>query len=147
MAEATMGVRLTGDDMTEVSRGKLWTGRVIAGLVALFLLFDAAMKFVKPKSVADAFVRSGWPIEVSSTLGALLLISTILYLIPKTSILGAILLTGYLGGAVAANLRLEEPLFSHTLFPVYFGVLVWGSLWLRDSKLQALVPLRQNSQA
>ncbi len=117
---------------------------MIAGLVALFLLFDAAMKFVQPKAVVDAFVQTGWPIAVSSTLGALLLISTILYLIPRTAILGAILLTGYLGGAVAANVRLQEPLLSHTLFPVYFGVLVWGSLWLRDVRLQELVPLRQN---
>jgi hypothetical protein len=129
---------------TEVSTGKLWTGRGIAGLLALFFLFDAAMKFVQPKPVVKAFVQSGWPIGVSSTLGALLLASTILYLIPRTSILGAILLTGYLGGAVAANLRLENPWFSHTLFPVYFGVLVWGSLWLRDPELQQLVPPRQN---
>jgi hypothetical protein len=142
MEEATMGTRWTGDDMTEVSRGKLWTGRVIAGLAGLFLLFDAAMKFVQPKPVAEAFVQTGWPIGLSTTLGALLLVSTILYLIPRTAILGAILLTGYLGGAVATNLRLQEPLFSHTLFPVYFGVLVWGSLWLRDIKLQELVPLR-----
>jgi hypothetical protein len=143
MAEATIGTNWTeSHDMTEVSRGRLWTGRVIAGLVALFLLFDAAMKFVQPKPVVQAFVETGWPIAVSSTLGALLLIGTILFLIPRTAILGAIVLTGYLGGAVAANVRLLEPLFSHTLFPVYFGVLVWGSLWLRDPKLQELLPLR-----
>lgn len=144
MAEATMGGRWMENEMAVVSPGKLWTGRVIAGLVSLFLLFDAAMKFVQPKPVVEAFVQTGWPIAVSSTLGAILLVSTILYLIPRTAILGAILLTGYLGGAVAANVRLENPLFSHTLFPVYFGLLVWGSLWLRDPKLQELVPLRQN---
>lgn len=144
MAEATMGARWTGENMAEVSQGRLWTGRVIAGLVALFLLFDAAMKFVQPKAVAQAFVQSGWPISVSSTLGALLVMGTILYLIPRTAVLGAIVLTGYLGGAVAANLRLLEPVFSHTLFPVYFGVLVWGSLWLRDPKLQELLPLRSS---
>jgi hypothetical protein len=113
-------------------------------LLALFFLLDAAMKFVQPKPVAKAFVQSGWPIQLSTPLGALLLVSTILYLIPRTAILGAILLTGYLGGAVAANLRLLEPLFSLTLFPVYFGVLVWGSLWLRDPGLQEILPLRQN---
>lgn len=129
--------------LSVVSPGRLWTGRVIAGLVSLFLLFDATMKFVQPKPVVDAFVQTGWPIAVSSTLGALLLVSTVFYLIPRTAILGAILLTGYLGGAVAANVRLQNPLFSHTLFPVYFGVLVWGSLWLRDPQLQELVPLRQ----
>ncbi|MFZ0631011.1 MAG: DoxX family protein [Acidobacteriaceae bacterium] len=145
MAEATMGARWTENSAAEVSTGRLWTGRVIAGLAALFFLLDAVMKFVRPKPVADAFVRTGWPIELSVTLGVLLLVSTILYLIPRTAILGAILLTGYLGGAVATNLRLQEPLFSHTLFPVYFGVLVWGALWLREPRLGELVPLRQNS--
>ena len=144
MTEATMGARWMGKDTTEISTGKLWTGRVIAWLVSLFLLFDAAMKFVQPKPVVDSFVQTGWPIAVSSALGAVLLISTILYLIPRTAILGAILLTGYLGGAVAANVRLLNPLFSHTLFPVYFGVLVWGSLWLRDPQLKEIVPLRQS---
>lgn len=144
MTEATMDAHSMEQDLSAVSSGRLWTGRVIAALVSLFLLFDAAMKFVQPKSVVEAFVQTGWPIAVSSTLGALLLISTVLYLIPRTAILGAILLTGYLGGAVAANVRLQNPLFSHTLFPVYFGFLVWGSLWLRDRKLQELVPLRRN---
>ncbi|MGA8528673.1 MAG: DoxX family protein [Acidobacteriaceae bacterium] len=145
MAEATMRARWMGNDMAELSTGRVWTGRVIAGLAAVFFQLDAAMKFAQPKPVADAFVRTGWPIELSATLGALLLASTILYLIPQTAILGAILLTGYLGGAVAANLRLQEPLFSHTLFPVYFGVLLWGSLWLREPRLCKLVPLRQRS--
>lgn len=145
MAEATMGARWSGNDMASVSAGRLWTGRVIAALIALFCLFDATMKFVQPKPVADAFVRTGWPLHLSVTLGVLLAASTVLYLIPRTSILGAILLTGYLGGAVATNLRLENPLFSYTLFPVYFGVLVWSSLWLRDPKLQELVPLRHNN--
>jgi DoxX-like family len=144
MAEATMGARMVANDLARVSTGRLWTGRAIAGLIALFCLFDAAMKFVQPKPVADAFVRTGWPLHLSVTLGVLLMTSTVLYLIPRTAILGAILLTGYLGGAVATNLRLENPLFSYTLFPVYFGVLVWVSLWLRDPKLQELVPLRSN---
>lgn len=82
--------------------------------------------------------------HLSPVLGAILLFSTILFVVPRSAILGAILLTAYLGGAVAANLRLEEPLFSHTLFPVYFGVLMWGSLWLRDSRITALIPLRSN---
>jgi len=125
------------------SRGRLWAGRIIGGLIAAFMLLDAAMKLVKPKPVADAFVRTGWPLELSITLGMILLTSTVLYLIPRTAILGAILLTGYLGGAVATNLRLENPLFTNTLFPVYFGVLVWLALWLRDEGLQALIPLRR----
>ena len=125
-----------------VSRGRIWTGRIIAGLIVAFMLLDAAMKFLKPAAVTAAFVRTGWPIDLAVTLGALLLGSTILYVIPRTAILGAILLTGYLGGAVAANLRLHNPLFSNTLFPVYFGVLVWASLWLRDPRLRTLIPLR-----
>lgn len=126
-----------------VSKGRLWAGRIIAGLIAAFMLLDGVMKLMKPKPVADAFVRTGWPLELSVTLGIILLTSTVLYLIPRTAILGAILLTGYLGGAVATNLRLENPLFTNTLFPVYFGVLVWLALWLRDEQLRAVVPLRK----
>ncbi|MGA7524708.1 MAG: DoxX family protein [Acidobacteriaceae bacterium] len=145
MAEATMEAHRMGKGIAEVSTGRVWTGRVIAGLLSLFFLFDAAMKFIQPKPVTESFVQTGWPIGLSVTLGVLLLVSTILYLIPRTSILGAILLTGYLGGAVATNMRLQEPLFSHTLFPVYFGVLVWGALWLREPRLCELVPLRSKA--
>jgi hypothetical protein len=108
------------------------------------MLLDAAIKFAKPAPVAEAFVRTGWPLALSVPLGAILLTSTVLYLIPRTAVLGAILLTGYLGGAVATNLRLEEPLFTHTLFPVYFGLAIWGSLWLRDQRIRELVPLRNS---
>lgn len=122
-------------------RGRIMTGWIISGLVAAFTLFDAIMKFAKPKPVIDAFARTGWPVELSSTVGAILLVCTILYMIPKTSVLGAILLTGYLGGAVATNLRLQNPLFSYTLFPVYFGVMAWIGLWLRERKLGVAFPL------
>ncbi len=142
--ESTMSVEGFGTGMTQtVSAGRLWTGRVIAGVIAAFLLMDVAMKFMKPPQVAAAFVRSGWPIDLSVPLGVILLISLAVYLIPRTSILGAILLTGYLGGAVASNLRLHEPLFSYTLFPVYFGVLTWLALWLRDPRLNDFLPLRK----
>jgi hypothetical protein len=126
-----------------VSTLRRWTGRVLTGLITAFMLLDAVMKFFAPKPVADAFVRTGWPIDLSVTLGVILLTSTILYFIPRTAILGAILLTGYLGGAVATNLRLHNPWFSNTLFPVYFGILLWGSLWLRDPRIQELIPLRR----
>ena len=126
---------------TRVSKGQIRTGWVISGLVAAFMLFDAFAKFAKPAPVAEAFTRTGWPIELSAPLGVILLICTILYLVPRTAVLGAILFTGYLGGAVATNLRLENPLFSHTLFPVYFGVLVWAGLWLRERAIRNLFPL------
>ena len=120
--------------------GRIRIGWVISGLVTAFMLFDAVGKFVKPAAVVEAFARTGWPIELSATIGAILLFCTILYVVPQTSVLGAILLTGYLGGAVATNLRLENPLFSHTLFPVYFGVLVWVGLWLREPALEPVFP-------
>jgi ABC-type transport system involved in cytochrome c biogenesis permease component len=141
--ESTMGIGVMSSQAASVSSGRVWTGRVIGGLIAAFMLLDAAMKFVKPPQVAEAFVRTGWPLELSVPLGAILLTSLVLYLIPRTAVLGAILLTGYFGGAVATNLRLENPLFSHTLFPVYFGLLTWFALWLREPRLCELVPLRK----
>ena len=123
-----------------VSKGRIWTGWIITGLIAAFTLFDAVGKFAKPAPVIEGFARTGWPIDLAVPLGAILLTCTVLYLIPRTSVLGAILLTGYLGGAVATNLRLHNPLFSNTLFPVYFGVLVWIALWLREAPLRAVFP-------
>jgi hypothetical protein len=130
---------------TAASSGRLWTGRIIAGLVVLFLLFDAVLKFVRPAAVMQAFARSGWPPELSVPIGAILLTCTLLYIVPRTAILGGLLLTGYLGGAVAANVRLENPLFSQTLFPVYFGVLIWVSLLLRYPRLAEILPLVRRS--
>lgn len=89
----------------------------------------------------QAFARTGWPTELSACLGVILLTCTVLYVIPRTTVLGAILLTGYLGGAVATNLRLENPLFSNTLFPVYFGVLIWTSILLRNPRVREIFPL------
>ena len=104
------------------------------------MLFDAGAEFAKPAQVTDAFARTGWPMRLSSTLGAILLTCTVVYLVPQTSVLGAILLTGYLGGAVATNLQLENPLLTHTLFPVYFGVMSWIGLWVRDPRLGSVFP-------
>jgi hypothetical protein len=125
-----------------VSKGALWSGRVLSGLVALFLLFDGAMKLVKPVFVVEATTRLGYSESVIVPLGLVLLACAILYVIPQTAVLGAILLTGYLGGAVASHLRHEDTLFE-ILFPVIFGVLLWGGLYLRDVHLRALVPLRR----
>ena len=120
-----------------VSKGTLWAGRIISGLPALFLLLDGVMKLFKPAFVVEATVKLGYPENVIIPIGAVLVVCTILYLIPKTSVLGAILLTGYLGGAVATHVRTGESLFS-IVFPVIFGVLVWLGLYLRDARLRAL---------
>jgi ABC-type transport system involved in cytochrome c biogenesis permease component len=125
-----------------VSKMRLRAGSILTGLVVLFLTFDAVMKFVKPAPVIQAFAQTGWPDRLAVPLGIVLLTCTALYAIPRTSILGAILLTGYLGGAVATHLRAGDPLFSHVLFPVYMGVLLWVGLYLREDRLRALVPLR-----
>ena len=124
-----------------VSKGNLWAGRIISGLPALFLLVDGAMKLVKPAPVVEATVRLGYPESTIVPIGVVLVICTILYLIPKTSVLGAILLTAYLGGAVATHVRAGEPLFS-IVFAIVFGVLLWLGLYLRNPTLRLLVPLR-----
>lgn len=127
-----------------VSKGSLWTGRIMSILSILFFLMDAVMKLLKPAFVVDATVKLGYQEGVIQGLGIALLIGTILYAIPGTSVLGAILLTGYLGGAVASNVRVGNPLFSNVLFPVYFALVLWGGLYLRDKRLRALIPLRRS---
>ena len=139
--QSKTGVHVTPAQTVHSSKGRVWTGWIISGLLALFLLFDSFSKFAKPAAVIEAFARTGWPIDLAAPIGAILLACTVLYLIPRTSVLGAILLTGYLGGAVATNLRLHNPLFTHTLFPVYFGVLIWVALSLRESRLGTVFPL------
>ena len=123
------------------SKKMLWTGRVISALPVLFLLMDGVMKLFKPRVVVEATIQLGYPESVIVGLGIVLITCTVFYIIPTTSILGAILLTGYLGGAVATHVRVGEGLFP-VLFPVIVGVLIWGGLWLRDERLRALVPLR-----
>jgi hypothetical protein len=123
------------------SKKLLWAGRVLGGLPALFLLFDGLMKLVKPEPVVKATVELGYPESVILGLGIVLLACTVLYLIPRTAVLGAILLTGYLGGAVATHVRVEEGLFP-IAFPVVFGAFLWGGLYLRDERLRSLIPWR-----
>lgn len=115
------------------------TGWILSGLAILFLLFDAVGKLMKPAMVVEGTVTLGYPESVITGLGTVLLLSTILYAIPRVSFLGALLLTGYLGGAVATHVRVEDPLFSHTLFPVYVAIFVWGGLYLRNKKLREIV--------
>ena len=124
------------------SKAAFWAGWVIGGLPALFLLFDAGMKLAKPAFVVEATVELGFPVEAIVPLGAVLLAATLLYLFPRTSALGAILLTGYLGGAVATHVFARHGAFEVT-FPVVFGVLLWLGLYLREPRLRALTPVRR----
>lgn len=124
------------------SKRALWAGRIIGGLPVLFLLADGVGKLVKPAPVVEGTLQLGYQASVLVPLGIVLLACTILYAIPRTAVLGAILLTGYLGGAVATHVRVDNPLLTHTLFPIYFGVMLWGSLYLRDPRVRALLPLR-----
>jgi hypothetical protein len=125
-----------------VSKTMLWAGRILSGLSILFLLMDGIMKLFKPALVVEATVNLGYPENVIVPIGIVLTVSTLLYAIPRTAILGAILLTAYLGGAVATHVRVSEGLFPVT-FPIIIGVLIWGGLWLRDDHVRALIPLRQ----
>ena len=120
----------------------IWAGRILSALSVLFLLFDAAAHLLMPAPVVDAFKRLAYPLSLGPVLGFVVLICVALYAIPRTSILGAILLTGYFGGAVDTHLRVRDPLFD-TLFPVIFGVLVWAGLFLRNARLRVLIPLIQ----
>lgn len=124
-----------------VSNKMLWAGRIMSAVPALFLLVDGVMKLMKPAVVVQATVQLGYPESVILGLGIVLLACTILYLIPLTSVLGAILLTGYLGGAVATHVRVGDGLFP-TFFPIILSTLLWGGLVLRDGGLRALLPLR-----
>jgi DoxX-like family len=127
-------------DTPTVSKKMLWTGRILSALPALLLLFGGVMDLLRPPSVVEGTVKMGYPESVILGIGIAVILSTILYLIPRTSILGAILLTGYLGGAVATHVRILD--LRSIPFPVLFAVLLWGGLYLRDSRLRALIPLR-----
>jgi len=129
------------------SKGMLWTGRILTWLCGLFLLMDGVMKLVQPAAVIEATTKLGYAASLILPLGVVLLVCTVLYLVPRTAVLGAILLTGYLGGAVNTHVRVGNPLFSHVLFPVYLGVMLWGGLHLRDGRLRALLPLREPGPA
>jgi hypothetical protein len=125
------------------SSGRLWAGRILTALPVLFLLFDVVIHFLKPALVVTGFEQLGWSASLSVPLAIVELVCLVLYLIPRTSVLGAVLLTGYLGGAVATNLRVGAPLFTNILFPVYVGLFLWGGLYLRDAGLSAVFPVRR----
>ena len=129
------------DQPAPVSKKALWAGIIIGALPTLMLLFSGVMKLAKSEDVMKEFLRQGYPENVILGIGILELACTVIYIIPRVSVLGAILLTGYLGGAVATHVRIGDPLFK-VLGPVIFGALLWGGLYLRDQRLRALLPFR-----
>jgi hypothetical protein len=120
-----------------------WAGFVLSGLVIAFLAMDFTMKLMQLDIVKSTGLELGWAEETALPLGVTLLVCTVLYAVPQTAVLGAVLLTAYLGGAVATHVRIGSPPFSHVLFGVYLGLFVWGGLWLREPRLRALLPLRR----
>ena len=125
------------------ARWAIWTGRILSALAVLFLLFDVTIKLlVHPMAVAGT-VDLGYPADSVFLVGVLGAVCLLLYVIPQTTILGAVLWTGYLGGAIATHVRVGNPLFSHVLFPVYVALFIWGGVWLRDQQLRALFPVRR----
>jgi hypothetical protein len=124
------------------SSGKrLWAGRVMTILAVLFLLFDSIGKIIKVRPVVEGTIRLGYSEDVLPAIGIVLLVCTIIFVVPRTSVLGAIPLTGYLGGAVATHVRIASPLFSHVLFPIYVSCFIWGGLYLRENRLHTLIPI------
>lgn len=141
MAETSLrqGLNPMGADR----RWMVWAGWGISALMILFMLFDSIAKLALERHVIAATTQIGYPAHAIRPLGAIALICTLLYAVPRTSILGAILLTAYLGGAIASKMRIDDPLFSSTLFGVYFGLLIWGGLYLRDERLRTMIPVRR----
>jgi hypothetical protein len=135
---------VTSEDIMQANKA-IWIGRTLSGLVILFLVADSAMKLVPLPIVPETMGQLGYPtsVELARGLGIITLLCTALYAFPRTAVLGAILLTGYMGGAMATHLRVGSPPFSHTLFGLYLGLMIWGGLYLRDERLRALIPLRR----
>ncbi|HYE57034.1 MAG TPA: DoxX family protein [Rhodothermales bacterium] len=121
------------------SPGARWTGRVLTGLAVLFLVFDTTIKLVAAPEAVAGTTQLGWQAHHLPILGLIEVVCLVLYLLPRTAVLGAVLWTGYLGGALATHLRLDNPLFTHVLFPIYVATLLWGGLVLRDARLRALL--------
>ena len=127
---------------SSVGKKRLVAGYVLTVLVALFLTFDTVIKVLKLAPAVQGTTQLGYPASAVLRIGLIELVCLALYLVPRTSVLGALLLTGYLGGAIATHVRLGSPLLSHTLFPIYVALLLWGGLYLRETRLRELVPLR-----
>jgi hypothetical protein len=129
--------------LAPVPKKQLWTGRILSGLAVAFLIFDVVIHIMSPPVVVQGFTDLGYSPSLARPLGIIELACLILYLIPRTSVLGAVLLTGYLGGAVATNLRVAAPLLSNTLFPIYVALFLWGGLVLRNDRLRTVFPLQE----
>jgi len=138
---AAIGSAARNPDQRKATVGT-WIGRVMSGLVIAFMLMASVFpKLFLPELAAESMQQLGWNAKHLLIIAVLELVGTLLYAIPRTAALGAVLLTGLLGGAVATHLRIENPLFSHTMFPLYVGLLMWGGLWLRNARVRALLPL------
>lgn len=131
-----------GTETAPLSRRRLRAGEILSGIAVLFLLFDSVIKVMVIAPVVDSFSQLGYPVSVARGIGLLELLCLAIYVVPRTSILGVILLTGYLGGAVATHVRVGSPLFTHVLFPVYIAALLWGGLFLRDDRVRGLIAPR-----
>jgi DoxX-like family len=127
---------------TKLSISRVTVGRVISGFAVLFLVFDTVIKFTHHPAVAESMTQLGYPVSSAVALGVIELLCLTVYLIPRTSVLGAVILTGYLGGAIASHVRVGNPLFSHVLFPIYIAAMIWGGLYFRDARVRAIISAR-----
>ena len=128
-----------------ISKKRLVTSYVITSLVTLYLIFDTVLKLLKLPPAVKGTTELGYPVDSVLWIGLMELVCLVLFLLPRTSVFGALLMTGYLGGAIATHFRLGNPLLSHTLFPIYIALMLWGGLYLRETRLAALIPLRENT--
>jgi hypothetical protein len=142
MPTAEQPIIQTASSPGSTSKKSVWAGRIISGLITAFMIFDGVIHIMRPAPVVDGFAKLNFPLRFAVPLGIVELLCIVLYVLPSTSILGAILLTGYLGGAVAIQLPAGNPFFGEILFPVYIGVFLWGGIYLRDARLRALVPFQ-----
>ena len=121
----------------------IWVGRILSALAILFLSFDTIVKVLRLPVAIEGTTQLGYPESTVFVIGVIQLVCLVLYVIPQTSVFGAILFTGYLGGAIATHLRIGSPLFTHILFPIYVALLIWGGLYARDERLRSLIPIRR----